>query len=394
MAKKTKTTEPLSPVTQIEPEARKMMLKKALTDITKRYGEGSIMRLGEAKQMEIEVIPTGSLGLDLALGVGGIPRGRITEIYGPESSGKTTICLHIVSEAQKMGGTAAFIDMEHALDPSYAQKLGVNINELLISQPDTGEQALEICETLVRSGAVDVIIVDSVAALVPRAEIDGSMGDASMGMQARLISQAMRKLSGIINQTKTAVIFTNQLRQKIGVMFGNPETTTGGLAMKFYASIRIDVRRITSIKKSNEIIGGHTRVRVVKNKVAPPFAKAEFDLMHDTGINKTAEILDLAAQLEIVKKRGAFYSYQDLKLGQGRDKSLDFLNANPELMAEIETKIREFAKDTDAPILQFTSEDDEEDSGIKYERIGDVPADLDMDEDEDEEEEEDDDDDF
>ena len=238
-----KNMEPLSPVTEIEPEARKMMLKKALNDISKRYGEGSIMRLGEAKQMEVEVIPTGSLGLDLALGVGGIPRGRITEIYGPESSGKTTICLHVVAEAQKQGGTAAFIDMEHALDPVYAHKLGVNINDLLVSQPDTGEQALEICETLVRSGAVDVIIVDSVAALVPRAEIEGSMGDASMGMQARLISQAMRKLSGIINQTKTAVIFTNQLRQKIGVMFGNPETTTGGLAMKFYASVRMDVRR-------------------------------------------------------------------------------------------------------------------------------------------------------
>lgn len=361
MAKKTKNIEPLSPVTEIDPEARKMMLKKALNDISKRYGEGSIMRLGEAKQMEVEVISTGSLGLDLALGVGGVPRGRITEIYGPESSGKTTICLHIVAEAQKRGGTAAFIDMEHALDPVYAHKLGVDINELLVSQPDTGEQALEICETLVRSGAVDVIIVDSVAALVPRAEIEGSMGDASMGMQARLISQAMRKLSGIINQTKTAVIFTNQLRQKIGIMFGNPETTTGGLAMKFYASVRMDVRRTATIKKNNEVIGGHTRVRIVKNKVAPPFAVAEFDLMHDQGINKTAEILDMATELDIIKKRGAFYSYQDLKLGQGRDKSIDFLDTNLELRDEIEEKIREFAKDSESPILQFTAGDEEDD---------------------------------
>ena len=379
-----KNMEPLSPVTDIEPEARKMMLKKALNDISKRYGEGSIMRLGEAKQMEVEVISTGSLGLDLALGVGGIPRGRITEIYGPESSGKTTICLHVVAEAQKQGGTAAFIDMEHALDPVYAHKLGVNINELLVSQPDTGEQALEICETLVRSGAVDVIIVDSVAALVPRAEIEGSMGDASMGMQARLISQAMRKLSGVINQTKTAVIFTNQLRQKIGVMFGNPETTTGGLAMKFYASVRMDVRRTQSIKKGGEVIGGHVRVRVVKNKVAPPFATAEFDLMHNSGINKTAEILDLATQLDIVKKRGAFYSYQDLKLGQGRDKSIEFLDVNLELRDEIEAQVREFANDTDSPILQFSSED-EEDDDLKFERIGDAPSGLDLDDDDEDE---------
>ncbi len=380
MAKAKKNIEPLSPVTEIDPEARKMMLKKALTDISKRYGEGSIMRLGEAKQMEVEVISTGSLGLDLALGAGGVPRGRITEIYGPESSGKTTICLHVVAEAQKLGGTAAFIDMEHALDPIYAQKLGVNINELLVSQPDTGEQALEICETLVRSGAVDVIIVDSVAALVPRAEIEGAMGDASMGMQARLISQAMRKLSGIINQTKTAVIFTNQLRQKIGVMFGNPETTTGGLAMKFYASIRMDVRRTQSIKKNGEVIGGHTRVRVVKNKIAPPFAVAEFDLMHDIGINKTAEILDMAAELEIIKKRGAFYSYQDLKLGQGRDKSIEFLETNPELRDEIEAKIREFAKDSDTPILQFNADDDDDDDNET--RAKDDDFDLDDDEDE------------
>ena len=392
MAKKTKPNDPLSPVTEIDPEARKMMLKKALNDISKRYGEGSIMRLGEAKQMEVEVISTGSLGLDLALGVGGIPRGRITEIYGPESSGKTTICLHVVAEAQKKGGTAAFIDMEHALDPVYARKLGVDINELLVSQPDTGEQALEICETLVRSGAVDVVIIDSVAALVPRAEIEGSMGDASMGMQARLISQAMRKLSGIINQTKTAVIFTNQLRQKIGIMFGNPETTTGGLAMKFYASVRMDVRRITSIKKNNEIVGGHIRVRIVKNKVAPPFAVAEFDLMHDQGINKTAEILDMAAELDIVKKRGAFYSYQDLKLGQGRDKSIDFLDTNPELRNEIEQKIREFAQDAETPILQFNTEeeDDDDDEEVGFKPSGNGPIILDLDDDDDEDDEDED----
>ena len=382
MAKAKKNIEPLAPVTEIDPEARKMMLKKALSDISKRYGEGSIMRLGEAKQMEVEVISTGSLGLDLALGVGGIPRGRITEIYGPESSGKTTICLHVVAEAQKKGGTAAFIDMEHALDPVYAQKLGVNINELLVSQPDTGEQALEICETLVRSGAVDVVIVDSVAALVPRAEIEGAMGDASMGMQARLLSQAMRKLSGVINQTKTAVIFTNQLRQKIGVMFGNPETTTGGLAMKFYASVRMDVRRTQSIKKNGEVVGGHTRVRVVKNKVAPPFAVAEFDLMHDIGSNKTAEVLDMAADLEIIKKRGAFYSYQDLKLGQGRDKSIEFLETNPELCDEIEAQIREFAKDSDTPILQFNTEDEDEDDDERSENSD--GFDLDDEDDEDE----------
>lgn len=319
------------------------------------------MRLGEAKHMQVEVIPTGSLSLDLALGVGGIPRARITEIYGPESSGKTTLCLHIIAEAQKMGGTAAFIDMEHALDPVYAAKLGVNINNLYVSQPDTGEQALEICETLVRSGAVDVVVIDSVAALVPRSEIEGDMGDSSMGMQARLMSQALRKLSGAINQTKTAVIFTNQLRQKIGIMFGNPETTPGGLAMKFYASVRLDIRRINSIKSGAEIVGGRVRVRVVKNKVAPPFATAEFDIMYNEGISKAGDILDLAAQLEIVTKRGAFYSYKDMRLGQGRENSKDFLRANPELASEIETEIRNAAKVGDIPIMSFTSDSDSED---------------------------------
>jgi recombination protein RecA len=324
-------------------EARRAVLDKALGDIVKRYGEGSIMRLGEAHQLAVEVIPTGSLSLDIALGVGGIPRGRITEIFGPESSGKTTLCLHIASEAQKLGGTGAFIDMEHALDPAYAVKLGVDVESLLVSQPDMGEQALEIAETLVRSGAVDLVIIDSVAALVPRAEIEGDMGDASMGMQARLMSQALRKLSGAINQTKTAVIFTNQLRQKIGVMFGNPETTPGGLALKFYASVRLDTRRIQSIKMGAEIVGNRTRVRVVKNKVAPPFRTAEFDIMYNEGISKEGDIIDLAAAMDVVTKRGAFFSYGDVRLGQGRENAKEFLRQNIDLCNEIENTVRQRA---------------------------------------------------
>jgi recombination protein RecA len=324
-------------------DARRAILDKALGDIVKRYGEGSIMRMGEAQHMLVEAIPTGSLSLDIALGVGGIPRGRITEIYGPESSGKTTVCQHIVAETQKMGGMAAYIDMEHALDPRYAAHCGVDIENLLISQPDTGEQALEICETLVRSGAVDIVVVDSVAALVPRAEIEGDMGDASMGMQARLMSQALRKLSGAINQTKTAVVFTNQLRQKIGVMFGNPETTPGGLALKFYASVRLDVRRIQSIKVGPEIVGNRVRIRVVKNKVAPPFRTAEFDIMYNEGISKTGDIIDLATQLEIVAKRGAFFSYGDVRLGQGRENAKEFLRQNPEICNEIDMAVRQRA---------------------------------------------------
>jgi recombination protein RecA len=299
------------------------------------------MRLGEAQGMVTEVIPSGSLSLDIALGVGGVPRGRITEIYGPESSGKTTLCLHIVAEAQKAGGTAAFVDMEHALDPVYAARLGVDIDNLLVSQPDTGEQALEIAETLVRSGAVDVVIVDSVAALVPRSEIEGDMGDATMGVQARLMSQALRKLSGAINQTKTSVIFTNQLRQKIGVMFGNPETTTGGQALKFYASLRLDVRRIQSIKMGEEVIGNRTRVKIVKNKVAAPFCTAEFDIMFNEGISKSGDVLDLATKFEVVQKRGAFFSYGDIRIGQGRENAKDYLRNNPDLMAEIEGVIRQ-----------------------------------------------------
>ena len=324
-------------------DAKRAVLDKALGDIVKRYGDGSIMRLGEAHSMVVDAIPTGSLSLDIALGVGGLPRGRITEIYGPESSGKTTLCQHIVAEAQKMGGPAAFIDMEHALDPGYAAEVGVDIDNLLVSQPDTGEQALEIAETLVRSGAVDVVVVDSVAALVPRSELEGDMGDATMGVQARLMSQALRKLSGAINQTKTMVIFTNQLRQKIGVMFGNPETTTGGQALKFYATVRLDVRRIQSIKLGAEIIGNRTRVRVVKNKVAPPFRTAEFDIMYNEGISKEGDLLDLSTQLEIVQKRGAFFSYGDIRLGQGRENSKEFLRQNPEVAYEIETIIRQKA---------------------------------------------------
>ncbi len=324
-------------------EGRRSMLDKALGDIVKRYGDGSIMRLGEAHKMIIDSIPTGSLSLDLALGIGGIPRGRITEIYGPESSGKTTLCQHIVAEAQKLGGTAAYVDMEHALDPTYAAKCGVDIDNLLISQPDTGEQALEITETLVRSGAVELVVIDSVAALVPRSEIEGDMGDAQMGAMARLMSQALRKLSGAINQTKTSVVFTNQLRMKIGVMFGNPETTTGGNALKFYASVRLDVRRIQSIKIGAEIVGNRTRVRVVKNKVAPPFRTAEFDIMYNEGISKVGDLIDLATQLEIVDKRGAFFSYGDTRLGQGRENSKEFLRQNPDLANEIELVIRQRA---------------------------------------------------
>jgi len=329
---------------------RRIALDKALGDITKRYGDGTIMRLGEAQHMAVEVIPTGSLSLDIALGVGGIPRGRITEIFGPESSGKTTISQHIVAEAQRLGGTCAFVDMEHALDPSYAARCGVDIESLLISQPDTGEQALEITETLVRSGAVDIVVIDSVAALVPRAEIEGDMGDSPMGMQARLMSQALRKLSGAIKQTNTAVVFTNQLRQKIGVMFGNPETTTGGMALKFYSSVRLDVRRIQSIKLGSEIIGNRTRVRVVKNKVAPPFRTAEFDIMYNEGISKAGDALDLATELGLVEKRGSFYSYGDLRLGQGRENAKDYLRQNPDLMEEIEMSVRQQALSGELPL--------------------------------------------
>jgi len=319
---------------------REAVISEAVKEIIKRYGDGAIMRLGEATHLLVESIPTGSLSLDLAVGVGGIPRGRVTEIYGPEASGKTTLCQHIVAEAQRMGGVCAFIDMEHALDAAYAERCGVAIDELYISQPDTGEQALEIAETLLRSGAVDVVVIDSVAALVPRAEIEGDMGDAHMGMQARLMSQALRKLSGAIKQTNTVVIFTNQLRQKIGVMFGNPETTTGGRALKFYASVRLDMRRVESIKVGQEVVGNRVRVRVVKNKVAPPFKVAEFDIMYDEGISKVGNIIDLAVEMELVSKRGSYYSYGDLRLGQGRENTKLYLKENPNLIEELEAGIR------------------------------------------------------
>jgi recombination protein RecA len=343
-------------------DPKNIALDKAVGEITKRYGEGAIMRLGEAQHMQVDAIPTGALSLDIALGVGGIPRGRITEIFGPESSGKTTICQHIVAEAQRLGGTCAYIDMEHALDPVYAERCGVNVQSLLIAQPDTGEQALEIAETLVRSGAVDLVVIDSVAALVPRAEIEGDMGDPQMGLMARLMSQALRKLSGAINQTKTALIFTNQLRQKIGIMFGNPETTTGGMALKFYASVRLDVRRIQSIKLGQEIIGSRTRVRVVKNKVAPPFRSSEFDIMYNEGISKAGDLLDLATALEIVIKRGSFYSYGDIRLGQGRENAKDFLRQNPDLAEEIEVAVRQQALSGDMPLV-VGGGGDEEDEG-------------------------------
>ncbi len=349
---------PPAPLENDNNSSRSIALDKALGDITKRYGDGAIMRLGEAHHLEVEAIPTGSLSLDIALGVGGIPRGRITEIYGPESSGKTTLCQHIVAEAQKMGGTCAYIDMEHALDPHYATRCGVDVDSLLISQPDMGEQALEITETLVRSGAVEVVVIDSVAALVPRAEIEGDMGDSPMGMQARLMSQALRKLSGAIKQTNTAVIFTNQLRQKIGVVFGNPETTTGGMALKFYASVRLDVRRIQSIKLGSEIIGNRTRVRVVKNKVAAPFRTAEFDILYNEGISREGDLLDLAAGMEIIAKRGSFFSYGELRLGQGRENAKDYLKQNPDLTNEIELAVRRNAAENET-IFPFGSVDDD-----------------------------------
>lgn len=344
-------------VTTPEISERGAVLEQAVGDIIKRFGEGALMRLGEAAHLQVAAIPTGSLALDIALGVGGIPRGRVTEIYGPESSGKTTLCQHIIAEAQRLGGVCAFIDMEHALDPSYAERCGVDIDDLYISQPDTGEQALEITETLIRSGAVDIVVVDSVAALVPRAEIEGDMGDATMGMQARLMSQALRKLSGAIKQTNTAVIFTNQLRQKIGVMFGNPETTTGGMALKFYASVRIDIRRIESIKSGQEVIGNRARVRVKKNKVAPPFKSAEFDIMYNEGISRVGGLLDIGVELDLVEKRGSFYSYNEERLAQGRENAKIFLREHPEIAEELETRIRVAAGIEDAVSIAEEAEE-------------------------------------
>jgi len=314
----------------------------ALDQIEKQFGKGSIMKLGEAHKVQVECIPTGSISLDLALG-GGIPKGRIIEIYGPESSGKTTLTLHAIAEIQKQGGTAAFIDAEHALDPAYAKRIGVDVENLLLSQPDNGEQALEITETLVRSNAVDLVVVDSVAALVPRAEIEGDMGDSHMGLQARLMSQALRKLTGVINKSKTTVIFINQIRMKIGVMFGNPETTTGGNALKFYASVRMDIRRIGQIKQGDKVIGNRTRVKVVKNKIAPPFREAEFDIMYNVGISKSGDILDLAAEQGVVEKAGAWYAYGDEKIGQGREATKTYLEENPKVLEKIAKQVKEAA---------------------------------------------------
>jgi recombination protein RecA len=329
---------------------REKALDLALTQIERSFGKGSIMRLGEASaRMSVEVIPTGAIALDLALGVGGIPRGRVTEIFGPESSGKTTLLQHIIAEAQRTGGVAALIDAEHALDPEYAQKCGVQVDDLLISQPDTGEQALEICEALVRSGALDVVAVDSVAALVPRAELEGDMGDTHVGLQARLMSQALRKLTGAISKSKTAVIFTNQLREKVGVMFGNPETQPGGRALKFYSSVRLDIRRIESLKQGTDVIGSRAKVRVVKNKVAAPFRIAEFDILYAEGISKEGNLLDVGVELGIIKKSGAFHSYGDTRLGQGRENAREYLRQNPAMAVEIEQQIRQQTAAARAP---------------------------------------------
>ena len=345
-----------------ENDEKKKALEAAMGQIEKQFGKGSIMKLGEYKAMEVEAIPTGALTLDVALGIGGIPKGRIIEIYGPESSGKTTLALHAVAESQKMGGTAAFIDAEHALDPIYAKKLGVDIDNLIVSQPDTGEQALEIAEALVRSGAIDIIVVDSVAALVPKAEIDGDMGDTHVALQARLMSQALRKLAGVLNKSKTAIIFINQLREKVGIMFGNPETTPGGRALKFYASVRLDIRRIENIKVNGEVIGNRTRVKVVKNKVAPPFREAEFDILYGEGISKSGSVLDLAVNLDIIEKSGAWFSYQGAKIGQGRENVKKYLQDNPQILAEVEQKIRDnYSKAFEQALDEKTEKDESED---------------------------------
>jgi recombination protein RecA len=333
-------------------QGRERTLENTLATLNKRFGEGTVMRLGDA-QLNVESIPTGSLSLDIALGVGGVPRGRVIEIYGPEASGKTTVCQHIVAAAQGRGGLCAFVDMEHALDPHYAAKCGVDVDNLYISQPDTGEQALEIAEALIRSGTMDVVVIDSVAALVPRAEIEGEMGDTHVGLQARLMSQALRKMSGIIKQTNTVVIFTNQLRMKIGVMFGNPETTSGGNALKFYASVRLDIRRIQSIKAGGDVVGNRTRVKVKKNKVAPPFTECEFDIMYNEGISKTGDVLDLAVERGIVDKRGAYFRYGETLLGQGRENAKLFLDENQPMLVELENLVRQAAG---LPALTFAEE--------------------------------------
>ncbi|MBL4965040.1 recombinase RecA [Bacillus halotolerans] len=340
---------------------RQAALDMALKQIEKQFGKGSIMKLGEKTDTRISTVPSGSLALDTALGIGGYPRGRIIEVYGPESSGKTTVALHAIAEVQQQGGQAAFIDAEHALDPVYAQKLGVNIEELLLSQPDTGEQALEIAEALVRSGAVDIVVVDSVAALVPKAEIEGDMGDSHVGLQARLMSQALRKLSGAINKSKTIAIFINQIREKVGVMFGNPETTPGGRALKFYSSVRLEVRRAEQLKQGNDVMGNKTRIKVVKNKVAPPFRTAEVDIMYGEGISKEGEIIDLGTELDIVQKSGSWYSYEEERLGQGRENAKQFLKENKDIMLMIQEQIREhYGLDNNGVVQQQTEETQEE----------------------------------
>lgn len=355
MAKKQKQSKKINnPQSEAE---RQEALKMALGKIEKEMGKGAVMLLGDDEyNLDIETISTGALSLDLALGVGGLPKGRVIEIFGPESSGKTTVALHVVAEAQKEGGIAAFVDAEHALDPSYAQKIGVDIDHLIVSQPDNGEEALEVAEALARSGAVDVIVVDSVAALVPRSEIEGEMGDSSMGVQARLMSQALRKLSGVLHKSNTMIIFINQLREKIGIMFGNPETTTGGRALKFYASVRLDVRRIETLKDGNEMIGSRTRVKVVKNKVAPPFKEAEFDIIYGEGISKVGCVLDLAADIDIINKSGSWYSYGDTRIGQGRENAKKWLQDNPEILDEIDEKVRDYYSTDD-------DDDSDDDSG-------------------------------
>jgi recombination protein RecA len=340
---------------------KKKALEMAMSQIEKQFGKGSVMKLGEFKAMEVEAIPTGALSLDMALGIGGVPRGRIIEVFGPESSGKTTLTLHMIAEAQKLGGEAAFIDAEHALDPVYAKHLGVDIDNLIVSQPDTGEQALEIAEALVRSGALDIIVVDSVAALVPKAEIDGDMGDSHIGLQARLMSQALRKLAGAINKTKTVIVFINQLREKVGVMFGNPETTPGGRALKFYSSVRLDIRKIENLKQDGEVVGNRARVKVVKNKVAPPFREAEFDIMYGKGISKEGNIVDLAVNLDIIEKSGSWFSYNDARIGQGRENVKKFLIENPDIMKEVEDKIRDnFNKAFEKSLGDEVAEEDED----------------------------------
>ena len=342
---------------------KRKALEVAMSQIEKQFGKGSVMKLGEYKAMEVEAIPTGALSLDIALGIGGVPRGRIIEVFGPESSGKTTLALHIIAEAQKMGGEAAFIDAEHALDPVYAKKLGVDIDNLIVSQPDTGEQALEIAEALVRSGALDIIVVDSVAALVPKAEIDGDMGDSHIGLQARLMSQALRKLAGAINKSKSVIVFINQLREKVGVMFGNPETTPGGRALKFYSSVRLDIRKIEQIKQDGEVVGNRAKVKIVKNKVAPPFREAEFDIVYGKGISKVGNILDMAVNLDIVEKSGAWFSYNGQRISQGRENAKRYLEEHPDIMDEIEKKVRDnFAKAFEQSLGEELPSDDEEDT--------------------------------